>query len=278
MYTPFFRQGPPPLSCFLSCSLSCLKTWNFPYMPVLYLPVRHTLPDNTAARKGGLTRFSPRWKVCYSASNASPKAFLPSPNHRSVSPFCSAKKKNQDKTICLQIVFTPPTLLFAPYFSPLHMRLFSSVSDLLHAAPAESHPPYRTFHVHSKKAAHDKSPFLHVFSCILARSCACSHPLFPVFVRSMTHKIPVFRIYSPHFRLHKQGFRSKKSSPNSERNNPLEEFHISKIFIIFAEDRLHSAKWKQAFFALICTIFAENKVALGKTTGYNEASFFCPSC
>ena len=33
---------------------------------------------------------------------------------------------------------------------------------------------------------------------------------------------------------------------------------IALICIIFAEDKLHSAIWKQAFIALACTIFAEN--------------------
>ena len=30
------------------------------------------------------------------------------------------------------------------------------------------------------------------------------------------------------------------------------------MFYIFAENMLHSAKWKQASFALVCVIFAEN--------------------
>ena len=33
---------------------------------------------------------------------------------------------------------------------------------------------------------------------------------------------------------------------------------IALACIIFAEDKLHSAIWKQAFIALACTIFAEN--------------------
>ena len=33
---------------------------------------------------------------------------------------------------------------------------------------------------------------------------------------------------------------------------------IALICIIFAEDKLHSAIWKQTFIALACTIFAEN--------------------
>ena len=33
---------------------------------------------------------------------------------------------------------------------------------------------------------------------------------------------------------------------------------IALICIIFAEDKLHSAIWKQVFIALACTIFAEN--------------------
>ena len=44
MYTPFFRQGPPPLSCFLSCPLSCLKTWKFPYRLVFTAPFTTRYP------------------------------------------------------------------------------------------------------------------------------------------------------------------------------------------------------------------------------------------
>jgi len=36
------------------------------------------------------------------------------------------------------------------------------------------------------------------------------------------------------------------------------------MFYIFAENMLHSAKWKQASFALVCVIFAENMLHLAK--------------
>jgi len=44
----------------------------------------------------------------------------------------------------------------------------------------------------------------------------------------------------------------------------------SKVFAIFAENMLHSAKLKQASFALICNIFAENMLHSAKL---KQASF-----
>ena len=35
---------------------------------------------------------------------------------------------------------------------------------------------------------------------------------------------------------------------------------FSEKYVIFAEDKLHSAIWKQTFIALICIIFAEEKL------------------
>ena len=35
---------------------------------------------------------------------------------------------------------------------------------------------------------------------------------------------------------------------------------FSEKYVIFAEDKLHSAIWKQTFIALACTIFAEDKL------------------
>ena len=35
---------------------------------------------------------------------------------------------------------------------------------------------------------------------------------------------------------------------------------FSEKYVIFAEDKLHSAIWKQVFIALICIIFAEEKL------------------
>ena len=35
---------------------------------------------------------------------------------------------------------------------------------------------------------------------------------------------------------------------------------FSEKYVIFAEEKLHSAIWKQVFIALICIIFAEDKL------------------
>ena len=35
---------------------------------------------------------------------------------------------------------------------------------------------------------------------------------------------------------------------------------FSEKYVIFAEEKLHSAIWKQVFIALICIIFAEEKL------------------
>ena len=42
------------------------------------------------------------------------------------------------------------------------------------------------------------------------------------------------------------------------------------VFRIFAENMLHSARWKQASFALVCVIFTENMLYSAK---WKQASF-----
>ena len=152
-----------------------------------YCPVHHTLPGDTAVRNGGLKRFSPRWKVCYSACNASPEALFLFSNHTPSLPFCSEKGKIKTKLYAGKSFSTPHPLVLPPIFHPSPCVFFHSFPFFFMQHPQNSFPPTVHFLSARKKAVHDKWPFLPVFSCILARFYACSNPFFHVFVRSGTH-------------------------------------------------------------------------------------------
>ena len=119
---PLFPPGTTPLVMLLVMPSFMPKNLEISLQACFYCPVHHTLPGDTAVRNGGLKRFSPRWKVCYSACNASPEAHFHSLNHRLVLPFCPAKGKITTK---LKTPNSFPNHLFclSPYFHPLFSSL-----------------------------------------------------------------------------------------------------------------------------------------------------------